>query len=754
VPALLAALFLGAAALLAASPASAQPDGPFPPQAMLEQLRERLHELPDSPPPAVPEMEIRPGSGTLALTFSVESPRERLLPLPLLDSKLFQPVRASVDGKDAPLLARDRNHYVLIPQGPSAVTLEGRLKDADTFQISFPVEPKPLRALLTGSGWELRGVDPQGYLTGPAVFLSRIAAAGTPAGGAGGAAGAGTGGPAPDAGPAPAGGAAPARGAPSVIQPFFAVSRTISLGLELKIQTRVIPLARLEAPFTLAVPLVPGESPVTGLTVRDGKAYLTLSPDNPGRSWESALRLGEGGALELTASAGPWSEYWILDAASIWRVETEGLPPVLSVSESGFWNPEWRPAPGETLRLQVSRPRPVEGAYLVADRSRVEIQVGRESRRISLALDLRSSQGGNYGFRLPRGTRMEELSLDGRPVPFPGGAPADGEGPVLTVPLNPGTHSLAAVFTDPRPVSAVVRSPELDPGLPAANLDFLITTPPDRWTLFAGGPIQGPAVLFWSYCAAFLVFSFFLSSLKLAPLRTLSWLLFFLGLSQLSVPMAFVSAGWLLALGLREGRFRGVQSRFLFNCMQILLVLWTAAALFLIYKGLTRGLLEAPSMSVTGNGSYDHALSWFQDRSEGPFPRPWVVTIPGWVYRTLMLAWALWMAISVVRWLRWGWHSFSSGALWKRGTSVKRPRRLTPAQRMALSRQQGFPPQAGAAPAGPWPDPWPGAPGGPEGPQGSAGPQGTEVTEGPGGPEGPPAGAGPEGTGGGGQEKP
>lgn len=32
-----------------------------------------------------------------------------------------------------------------------------------------------------------------------------------------------------------------------------------------------------------------------------------------------------------------------------------------------------------------------------------------------------------------------------------------------------------------------------------------------------------------------------------------------------------------------------------------------------------------------------------------------------WLYRGLMLAWALWLALAVLRWLGWAWSCFSAG---------------------------------------------------------------------------------------------
>ncbi|MDR3154478.1 MAG: hypothetical protein LBW85_09500 [Deltaproteobacteria bacterium] len=748
--ALAALLFLAAVAFFP-KPLMAQFSDPFPPQELLQELESRLKSPSDSPPPSIPELEILPEPGRLTLTLTVDAPQETFLPLPDLDTQLFQAIRASVNSQDARLLVKDDLQLVLVPKGASRVTLEGRLKPADTFQITFNTDPRPLKARLAAPGWEFKGVDPQGHLQHASLIISRsqggASATATPAPGpqtvrpcpegqasqdsqAGqgdqdGQAGQGgqdsqecqeaQDGQDPDAEPPSGDVALPAGGAPSVLKPFFQVTRTISLGLRLQVITQVQqdPQGSLTAPFTLALPLAPGETPTSSaVSARDGTAYLALSPANPELSWESALTLGEDGILELTAGDGPYSEIWVLDASSLWRVETDGLPPVTVVSSSGYWNPEWRPAPGEKLRFRVTRPKPVEGGYLVADKAALSLQAGRESSRVTLWLDLRSSQGGNYSFRLPPGAEPEELKVDGRPVPFPGGTETADQGPELTVPLNPGGRSIEAAFTLKKPITAVTEIPPLDLGVPTANVTMTVYTPPDRWTLLAGGPVQGPAVLFWSYCGAFLVFSILLSSLRLTPLKTVSWFLFFLGLSQLSAAMAAFVAGWLLALGLRAGKLSGVKKPLLFNCLQILLLLWTGAALYLIYQGLTYGLLASPNMSVTGNGSSDHTLIWFQDRTAGELPQPWTLTLPGTVYRALMLAWALWLAVNVVRWLRWGWKGFSREGLWKRSPKKPGPPKLTPAQRLAMSRGGGgAPPGPGAppmafGPSGPFGPPW------------------------------------------------
>ncbi len=70
-------------------------------------------------------------------------------------------------------------------------------------------------------------------------------------------------------------------------------------------------------------------------------------------------------------------------------------------------------------------------------------------------------------------------------------------------------------------------------------------------------------------------------------------------------------------------------------------------------------------MGVSGNGSYGSLLNWYQDRAGQQLPQAWVLSVPLWIYRVLMLFWALWLASMLLKWLRWGWSAFSTGGLWR-----------------------------------------------------------------------------------------
>src|SRR5262249_38558536 len=129
----------------------------------------------------------------------------------------------------------------------------------------------------------------------------------------------------------------------------------------------------------------------------------------------------------------------------------------------------------------------------------------------------------------------------------------------------------------------------------------------------------------------------------------------------------------------------------LFNMRQIAMVLVTVIALALLLAAVEQGLLGHPDMQVRGNGSTASELRWFTDRADAALGGSLVVSAPTLVYRAAMLAWALWLAVSVVRWLKWAWGAFSTGALWRRS-----PPRPTPPQsphRTPAPPEPGAPPQ-------------------------------------------------------------
>jgi len=96
--------------------------------------------------------------------------------------------------------------------------------------------------------------------------------------------------------------------------------------------------------------------------------------------------------------------------------------------------------------------------------------------------------------------------------------------------------------------------------------------------------------------------------------------------------------------------------------------------LALLYTAVYHGLILAPNMSIVGMNSSDHQLNWYSDivqklansDSQVNLPSPWFLSLPLWAYRVLMLAWATWLVVSLIKWLGWAFTCFSTGGMWRK----------------------------------------------------------------------------------------
>ncbi|HZN02478.1 MAG TPA: hypothetical protein VFD06_02710, partial [Candidatus Polarisedimenticolia bacterium] len=353
----------------------------------------------------------------------------------------------------------------------------------------------------------------------------------------------------------------------------------------------------------------------------------------------------------------PWSETWDVAVGPAWHLETEGPAPVHAEEVPALRVRTWRPWPDEELRLVVTRPGAVDGRTLTIDRTDLTITPGLRATDAVLEMSARASRGGEQALTLPDGAVLSGLTIQDRSQPF------RQEGREVTVPIVPGAQNIRLEWREPRGLSASFRAAGVDAGIETTNATTVFAIPSDRWILFLGGPRLGPAVLFWSLLAISLIAALLLGAIRMTPLRWQHWLGLSFGLTQVPIAASLVIAGWLLALGAR--RRRPPRNKWWFDLGQVALAFWTLVAMGLLFWAIQHGLLGDPEMQISGNGSSADRLVWYQDRTAGALPRPWVFSLPILYYRLAMLAWALWLAAALIRWLRWGWDSFSEGGVWK-----------------------------------------------------------------------------------------
>ena len=604
----------------------------FPPADMLDTLRQRLLEKPDCLPNCadLSRMEITATEDTLQVILKVHAARRTAVPLPV-DRRSWTPDQILLDNAPMGGLARDNSGRLwgLVPAGMHTLVLQGLTGEEGVIRLPLPL--KPHMASFSGEGWQAKGISPDGR-TGDSVALTRLQQE-TEEDTAG------------------------RKGGPLPV--FLHVTRVLEMGLSWRVHTTVERVTPLGTPVVAGIPLLPDESVTTaGFQVDNGQVLITLPSDKTTASYTATLPVSETLTLQAPQTV-PWTETWVLDAGPIWHCEFEGIAPVHHQDTEGRWRPQWQPWPGERVAIRVTRPKAVDGQLLTIDRARLVLTPGHRFGKGELSLRIRTSRGGQHTIELPEKANLQQLTLDGKSLPI------RQQGRHITFPLQPGDQAVSVQWHQLAPFSAWFESPRIDVGSRAVNVRISINLPAKRWVLMAWGPRWGPAVLFWSYLTVIVLAALVLGRVPLTPLKTWQWVLLALGLTQVPAPMALVIVGWLLVLGLRERR--DMPSHWLpYNAIQIGLAAWTAAALVCLYFAVKAGLAGQPEMQIAGNGSTHMLLNWTQDHSAGILPRPWVFSLPAWVFSVLMLAWSLWLAAMLLRWLKWGWFGFSKDGLWRK----------------------------------------------------------------------------------------
>jgi hypothetical protein len=633
-PAAAPATAVGVAVLLAlAAPPAARAE--FPPRELLDELRERIAKAPACHPDcaSIARLALELREDRLRLRLEAHAAVASAIPLPdgAPDVEGFAVESVAVDARASESLLRleDGSLWLALEPGVHELLVAARVAPAaERIEIALPLPPG--RVDVDAPGWSAEGLDAQGGATG-ALSLRRTTTPGPAL--------------APSLAPAP--------------PPFFArVERSIHLDVAWRVDTRV---ERLSAPgqaAVLDVPLLEGEALESeGIPVQDGRARVAFATEAAAVEWTSSLAPREAIALRAPESAS-WVESWQLAVEPIWHVDAEGIPPIAVSEQEPAPLRAWRPWPGESLLLRVRRPEGVGGATLTIDRAAVRLEPGRRSRDAALDLSLRSTQGGRHTIVMPEGAELRLVRVDGVAQPL------RAEGRELSLPIRPGAQELRVEWRTPEEISWRIATPEVSLGAAAVNLTSLVTMPEDRWILAVAGPRLGPSVLFWSVLGVLGLVAFGLSRARGVPLRFHHWLLLGLGLTQVPVWMGAVVAGWLFALAWRRERGAAL-APLAFDAAQVALATATVAALAVLFEAIRQGLLGAPEMQIAGRGSSARLLRWYQDRSDGALPAASVFSVPLFVYRAAMLAWALWLAVALLSWLRWVWDGFSRGGLWR-----------------------------------------------------------------------------------------
>jgi len=602
--------------------------GQFPSPEMLEELRSRLLETSDCFPECadIIRMDIAISPDQLMMELRVSAQTDVFIPLPGGVTSWIPQAVSIGDTEAEGLFRRDSQLWLLVRAGTHTVTLRGKIPRQKNLQIPLPL--KPHRVNCSAEGWLVEGIHENGKPDNQIQFR-RI-----------------TEGESADQQILETG----------ILPPFLLVERTLRLGLTWRIETTVQRITPSGSAVVFEYPLLSGESVLTeGIRVQKGEARITLDPNQNHLQWESVLE--PTATIHLRHSeTNLWTEIWRADVSPIFHMETEGIPVILH-QQGKRWYPTWHPWPGEEVNLSVTRPAGIAGQTMTVDQVRLESQPGRRATTNRITLSLRSSKGGQHTITLPENSGLQEVRIDNQPLPI------RMENNQVILPVKPGKQEIFLQWNESSGISPLYKTPAVDLGLSNVNTSLEIQLPRNRWPMFMGGPLMGPAVLFWSVVLVLILAAFALSRTGLTPLKFHQWFLLGIGMSQADLAAGLLVAAWLIVLDLRQ-RTKPDMDKTTFNLMQIGIAALTVMGVGSLLMAISQGLLGHPDMNIVGNGSSSTLLKWYQDHCEQVMPRAWILSIPMVYYRLAMLAWALWISYSLISLLRWGWRNYTQPVIW------------------------------------------------------------------------------------------
>ncbi len=605
----------------------------IPSTKLLDTLQQRLLVADDCLPECalIEAMKLEVSEAALTIHLKVHSANNSVIPLPA-NGNQWRPDSVLIDYQVANALARDShaNLWLGVGKGTHIVTLQGKLPLQAQISLSLPLKPRMVT--WQGKGWTVEGIG-ENNIPEQQLQLVRLQAKNASQ--------------------------SQLMQQNTILPPLLQIERTLHLGLDWNIETHITRLSPLGSAISMRIPLLPNEGVLSNKkTVKNGKIAISFGSMQQSTVWKSRIPVAT--RLQLTATEQQGLvESWKLDISPIWHVNITGIPEIHHATQHTEWLPQWKPWPAESILLEISRPQGVMGRTLTIERSQLSTTIGKRSRESELNLRLRSSRGGQHIITLPQGAELLSVSIDNKLQPV------RQKDRLVSLPISPGEQRIKLNWREAQEITSYLQQASVDLGIDSVNHSLRLNLGADRWILFVGGPQMGPVVLFWGMLLVVLLGSVLLGRIKNSPLKIWQWFLLGVGLSLVTPLMLLVVMGWLMALNYRP-QLQKVGHRMVFNLGQIGLVLLTLIAFGVLFFALQQGLLGSPDMQITGNGSTSWSLHWFQDRTDSSLPQPWVISVPLFVYRLLMLVWALWLAFALINWLKWGWNNFTMGGLWRK----------------------------------------------------------------------------------------
>ncbi|WP_158965794.1 hypothetical protein [Paraglaciecola sp. L3A3] len=607
----------------------------FPSQAMLEELKSRLLEAPNCAPDcaSINSLGVSAKNDTLSLNITVHANSQSALALPT--SEFWQGQSFTLNNKPLLTVYRQNNWlYIPVAAGVSTLVITGRLIPVDNFQLRF--KDKPKRVVIEPSdSWDIVGAQGNILAGNSLEFLAKIKAN-------------------QEDSPASTRFKQPA---------YVKVSRVLTIDKMWTVNTVVERIAPAVGSLNLQIPILTGEHVISDeVTVKNNHVAVSISAGENKFTWSSTLERHEN--MQLTAdSKQNYIEQWQIVISPSWHLSLDGLPMIMEKQNAfDYFNYSFYPYAGESLNLDISRPKAVKGEALAIDSVKVDIDLGTRTSKLELAFNYRSTRGGEHFIDLPADYQLKEVKTDGRTINL---QPEAGK---LAIPISPGTHHIQITMRSTVENLLSFSPPVINLNAPSSNITTQVNVSNQRWILWAKGPLLGPAILYWGELLAFILIALLLARVKFSPLNTGQWLILGFGLSLNNWGVLVLIALWFSAITASQYRPKDIKST-LYNFSQLCLYVFSAVAILSLIAVVPISLLSKPSMGIEGYESYGNTLTWFADKADNQLPTITILSISVWFYKAIMLVWVIWLSTSILSWIKWAWSSLGVNGYWQASSS-------------------------------------------------------------------------------------
>jgi len=602
----------------------------IPNKEVLKELKNRLLEKPKCLPHclSISTMNIDYSRSQLSLRLKVHSQAKLYVNLPG-DRSHWYPSLILVNGKKSSTASNFSNSLkVLVNKGISNIVLTGPLPEVESVTLSLPTVPKYVST--KGTGWSIEGLKNSGKVDKSIRLYRQLKST-----------------------------KKKNTYKDSKLTEFFKVERKIKLGINWEIETVVNRLTPAKSSTILKVPMLAGESLTNaGVRSENGVAFVQFNKAQRYVSWSSTLNHTNQLKLKSLRSE-KYFETWNVEPGHIWNIKFSGIPMTENKNYKSNYSPRWMPWPEEEVVVDISRPKAVQGSALTLRNASYTAKPGKRLTAHELVLDFQTSLGKVHKIKLDKESLLDEVTINKKSQSL------SLDNGILTIPLGVGKQVVKLKWKTNKGMSFSYKTPKIDVGVQGVNLKTKIEMSDSRWVFAVGGPVLGPAILFWGKLIGLIIISFFLSKISWIPMSFTQWGILSLGMTQGFSAGILIVFGFLLFTAYRNSSEIKLSNGW-YNVSQLITIFWTIMSISTFLFIIQSGLLGGPDMGIEGNLSSSYTLNWFSDRFTNTLPQSYVISLPKLAYQISMLLWSIWAAFSIASWSKWIWSGIYVDGFWKK----------------------------------------------------------------------------------------